>query len=82
MKRLLLTISVWALGSSAAVLDLGKTEVKGKVRGPDLNVIESGQVSQTTLSRVAISQLEELERKYLKQKFEKENTSNDSAIQK
>lgn len=46
---------------AAPVIDLGKSQVRAKMRGPSLEMIESGRLDAQTTSRAALSQLKGLE---------------------
>lgn len=72
---------ILAISATGAVLDLGKLEVKGKVRGPDLSIVESETISERTISNVSINQLEELELKILKEPFKAEKKNEPASLQ-
>lgn len=61
MKFFLMLLIVSAASFAAPVIDLGKTQVQGKMRGPSLEVIESGRLDAGTTARAALLQLKSLE---------------------
>jgi hypothetical protein len=43
------------------VLDLGKIEIKGKARGPEMQIIETGRIEKSSAARITLRELKNLE---------------------
>ncbi len=54
------------------VIDLGKFEVKGKVRGPEIQLIDPNQMSKDSAGSIVAWQLKKLEEKALVPSFAEE----------
>lgn len=53
-------------GKSKQVIDLGVLEVQGKLRGPEIQLIESNQMGGEALKKTSRTELKKLEQALLK----------------
>lgn len=61
MKIWLAILGFSSLVHAGEVIDLGTLEVRGKARGPEIQLIESNRVSQEAMNRFSRKQLSEME---------------------
>lgn len=55
------SVPVWA----GKVLDLGRIEIKGAARGPEMQIIETGKIDSATVTHVLLREIRELESELL-----------------
>lgn len=66
MKSLLFLSIIHCLGFGRQIIDLGKLEIEGKIRGPEVHVIDSSRISSQSAGQLVRWQIETLERELLK----------------
>lgn len=59
-------LQVASAAMAGQVIDLGKMEVRGKIRGPEVQVIDADTMKDKTAKRYAQSQLQSMEESLLR----------------